>query len=81
MSMCAGRAPRSIAASAIRGGERPAPLKSTQSAARSSATYTARPTIPCSAATVIGIVWEAEVAFSAFASLWRRYSVSNEPDP
>ena len=39
----------------------PAPLNSTRKATSSSATYTASPTIPCSAATVTGIVWEAEI--------------------
>ena len=51
------------AAIAIRGGERPAPRNSTRKATTSSATYSARPTIPCSAATVTGIVCEADVAF------------------
>ena len=55
------------AASAIRGGDRPAPWNSTANAAISSATYTAKPIMPCSAATVIGIVCEAEVAFAALA--------------
>ena len=37
--------------------------------------------MPCSAATVIGIVCEAEAAFAALALPWRLYSVSNEPEP
>ena len=37
--------------------------------------------MPCSAATVIGIVCEAEVAFCELALPWRLYSASNEPEP
>ena len=72
------------AAIAIRGGERPAPRNRTRKAATSSATYTASPMIPCSAATVIGIVCDADTAFSALACaalLWSLYSVSKDPEP
>ena len=56
------------AAIAIRGGERPARRKSTQKALDEQQRRRApSPRIPCSAATVTGIVCDAEVAFWVFA--------------
>ena len=69
------------AATPIRGGARAALRKRTAAALISSATYSASPSSPCSAATVTGIVCEAEVAFWAVVREWRLYSLSKEPDP
>src|SRR5437764_2485912 len=56
-------------------------LNSRPNAAASSATYSASPITPCSAATVIGIVCDAEVARCADTFSLRRYSRGKEPEP
>jgi hypothetical protein len=69
------------AATAARSGTRRAPRNRRASAAASSARYATSPITPCSAATVTGIVCEAEAARSGETCSARRYSRANEPEP
>ena len=66
---CAGRngdaSRRRVSPGFGRGGERPTPRNRTTKALTKSATYNVSPMIPCSAATVTGIVCEAVVAWLA----------------
>ena len=73
--------PANAATANARAADHRAPRASRTNAAMSSARYTASPTIPCSAATVTGIVCDADTARRLEASSWRRYSRANDADP